>query len=371
MSQQINALPINGITIADLALLVPGPGQFLEVGGATEGRIDIDALAAYITADLPSGGATVTTGNRIINGGMAIDQVNEGNAQSITAGAALAYTVDQWYAYAVGANVTGQRVQGVTEGRFRYRFTGASGCTGIGFGQRIEQLNSADLAGQTVTLSVDIANTLLTSVTWTVYYATTADTFGTLASPTKTQIATGTFTVNNTVTRYSTQIPIPIEAVTGIEVLFAVGAQTSGTWTIGDVQLEKGALFLPLFHPRLYPTELALCQRHLEKSYAPGTAVGTPTAVYLAPLVMGAGQSGSYYFASLSFAVKKRVQPVIQLWTYDGTAGRWHIGQLGFTETKEIPSAIYPTAASFRLSSAAALSSQNAMYGHFLASARL
>ena len=44
---QINALPINGITIADLALLAPGPGQFLEVGGATEGRIDIDALAAY------------------------------------------------------------------------------------------------------------------------------------------------------------------------------------------------------------------------------------------------------------------------------------------------------------------------------------
>jgi len=44
---QINALPINGFTIADLALLAPGPGQFLEVGGATEGRIDIDALAAY------------------------------------------------------------------------------------------------------------------------------------------------------------------------------------------------------------------------------------------------------------------------------------------------------------------------------------
>lgn len=367
---QVPLISVNGFTIADLALVAPVPGQFLEVGGATEGRIDIDALAAYITADLPSGGATVTTGNRLINGGMAVDQVNEGNAQSITAGAALAYTVDQWYAYAVGAPVTGQRVQGVTEGRFRYRFTGASGCTGIGFGQRIEQLNSADLAGQTVTLSVDIANTLLTSVTWTAYYATTKDTFGTLASPTKTQFATGTFTVNSTVTRYSTQIPIPIEAVTGIEVLFTVGAQTSGTWTIGDVQLEKGTPLLPIFHPRLYPTELALCQRYLEKSYAPGTAVGTPTALDLAPILFGAGQSGSYYFTSLSFAVKKRVQPVFQVWTYDGTAGQWHIGQLGFNQAKVTPT-IYPTAASFRLSSAAALSSQNAMYGHFLASARL
>jgi len=44
---QINSLPINGFTIADLSLLAPGPGQFLEVGGGTEGRIDIDALAAY------------------------------------------------------------------------------------------------------------------------------------------------------------------------------------------------------------------------------------------------------------------------------------------------------------------------------------
>jgi hypothetical protein len=44
---KISSLPINGFSIADLALLAPGPGQFLEVGGESEGRIDIDALAAY------------------------------------------------------------------------------------------------------------------------------------------------------------------------------------------------------------------------------------------------------------------------------------------------------------------------------------
>ena len=48
--------------------------------------------------------------NRIINGGMKIDQRNAGASQTITAAAALAYTVDRWYAYCTGANVTGQRV---------------------------------------------------------------------------------------------------------------------------------------------------------------------------------------------------------------------------------------------------------------------
>ena len=48
--------------------------------------------------------------NRIINGNMAIDQRNSGASQTFTAAAALAYSVDRWYGYCTGANVTGQRV---------------------------------------------------------------------------------------------------------------------------------------------------------------------------------------------------------------------------------------------------------------------
>lgn len=229
----------------------------------TTGATGLALLATATQAEAQSviGATGANAVNRLINGSMAIDQRNEGAAQTLTAGAALAYTVDRWYAYCTGANVTGQRVQGATAGRFRYQFTGASGVTSIGFGQRIEQLNSADLAGTTATLSVDLANSLLTSVTWTAYYANTANTFGTLASPTRTQIATGTFTVNSTVTRYSTQIAIPIEAVTGIEIVFTVGAQTSGTWVIGDVQLESGVIASP-FNFRQLGTERNLCWRY-------------------------------------------------------------------------------------------------------------
>jgi len=199
-----------------------------------------------------------------MNGAMAIDQEHEGAAQTITAAAAKAYTVDQWYAYCTGADVTGQRVAGSGNTQYRYQFTGAASNTAIQFGQRIESTNCHNLAGKTATLSVDLANSLLATVTWTAYYANTTDTFGTIASPTRTQIATGTFTVDGTVTRYEVQIDIPSAATTGLEIVFSVANQTSGTWTIGDAQFEVGDNATE-FEYRPYDLELSLCQRYLQK----------------------------------------------------------------------------------------------------------
>ena len=205
--------------------------------------------------------------NRIINGNIAVDQRNAGATQTFTAAAALAYSVDRWYGYCTGANVTGARVTGVTANQYRYRFAGAASVTAIGFGHRIEALNSADLAETTATLSVVLANTLLTTVTWTAYYANTTDTFGSLASPTVTSIATGTFTVTSTATQYSVNISIPAAATTGIQILFTVGAQIGGTWTIGNVQLEPGTIATP-FERQLYNAQLAQCQRYYERHAA-------------------------------------------------------------------------------------------------------
>ena len=216
--------------------------------------------------------------NRIINGAMVIDQRNAGASQTFTAAGALAYSVDRWYGYCTGANVTGQQVAGSGAVQNRYRFTGAASVTAVGFGQRIEQKNSYDLAGSTCTLSADLAiSATLTTVTWTAYYATTtADTFGSLASPTVTSIATGTFTVSSTVTNFSANISIPAAATTGIQILFTVGALTAGlTWTIGNVQLEKGSTATS-FDYRPYGTELALCQRY----YAQMNSVGGYNSVF-------------------------------------------------------------------------------------------
>lgn len=224
---------------------------------------DISATSGNVTINGSSVGSGVTVRNRIINGAMGIDQRNGGSAQTITAGAALEYTVDRWYAYCTGANVTGQRVAGTGSNQFVYRFTGAASVTGIGFGQRIEAVNCYDLVGSTATLSVELANSLLTTVTWTAYYANTTDTFGTLASPTRTQIATGTFTVNTTLTKYNTTISIPGAATTGIEIVFTVAGQTSGTWTITNIQLAAGSTSTE-FERRLLGQELVLCQRYTQ-----------------------------------------------------------------------------------------------------------
>jgi hypothetical protein len=220
-----------------------------------------------------------------MNGAMQIAQ--RATSATITAGSTIAAgysTVDRWYVYCTGANVTAAQVAGTGAIKNNLQVTGAASVTAVGIGQRIEQLNSYDLAGSTATLSVNISNSLLTTVTWTAYYANTADTFGTLASPTRTQIATGTFTVTSTLTNYSTNISIPAAATTGVEIVFTVGAQTSGTWVVGNIQLEKGSTATS-FDYRPYGTELALCQRYytsfsVDQRYYPSSTSGNWSFTY-------------------------------------------------------------------------------------------
>jgi hypothetical protein len=164
------------------------------------------------------------------------------------------------------------------------------------------------MAGSTATLSVNISNSLLTTVTWTANYATSADTWSA-----KTQIATGTFTVNSTLTNYSAQISIPAAATTGIEILFTVGAQTSGTWVIGNAQLEKGSV-ATTFDYRAYTNELQLCQRYFYKTLPNGTNT-TPT-IYLASTNFTVG-------SIFSHPTTMRVSPTITVlgtWAVNGTA---------------------------------------------------
>lgn len=214
-----------------------------------------------------NGGQLAGFRNRIINGAMAIDQRNNGAAVSITTGSALAYTVDRWFVWVTGTgNIAGvQRVSsGTSPNEFLLQIgNGGSGRT-VRVAQRIEASDSQDLAGTVATLSADLARTPTsgTVVTWTASYANTRDSFGTVAAPTKTQIATGNFTISNTVTRYSTQISIPSAAITGIEIEFSwITSSTVSDNVIGRVQLEPGSVATPFEHLPI-GAELALCQRY-------------------------------------------------------------------------------------------------------------
>jgi hypothetical protein len=242
--------------------------------------------------------------NRFINGNMVISQ--RATSATVTAGTAVPTTstgypcVDRWFVYSTGANITAAQVAGSNNTQNTLQITGAASVTVVGVGQRIETNNSYDLAGQTVTLSINMSNSLLTNVTWTASYANTSNTFGTIGTPTKTQISTGTFTVNSTLTNYSTQISIPAAATTGIEILFTVGAQTSGTWVIGNAQLELGSA-ASSFEVVDYTTQLCMCQRYYY--------VNQSTNAYGA-FVTGALNSGTELQGVVYYPVVMRTTPV-------------------------------------------------------------
>lgn len=231
-----------------------------------------------------NGGPLAGLRNRIINGDFRIDQRSNGAALLYLANAS-AFCADRFYGYCFGANVNGQRitVAGTERDPNRYQFTGAVGVTGIGLGQRIEAANCRDMAGRTCRLSVGLANTLLTTVTWQAFHANTNDAFGSVAAPTKTLFASGTIGVNSTYSRYDVEVAVPAAATTGIEIVFTVAAQTSGTWTIGQVQLEIGDRVTP-FEIRPVSLELEMCKRYYQwvscnvqwLSTAAGTALEVP-----------------------------------------------------------------------------------------------
>ena len=212
--------------------------------------------------------------NRFINGAMQVAQrgTSGTSGSSVPTTAPTYPSVDRWYAYATGATVTVAQVAGTGAIKNNLQVTGAGTVTSVGVGQRIEQLNCYDLAGSTCTLSVNMSNSLLTTVTWTASYATSANTWSA-----KTTISSGTFTVTSSLANYSAQIVVPAAATTGIEILFTVGAQTSGTWVIGNAQFEPSTTVATSFDYRPYGTELALCQRYYQKLIAQttNTDIGT------------------------------------------------------------------------------------------------
>jgi hypothetical protein len=247
--------------------------------------------------------------NRLINGAMAVDQRNAGASHTLTAGSNV-YGVDRWFTLATGANATGQRVTGSAANTYRYQITGAASISALTFVQRIEAINSADLAGKTVTLSFDMANSLLTTVRVRLSYAGGTDNW----SLSTTDFLDTNVTITSTVTRYSVSVAVPAAATTGIQVQFSVGAQTSGTWTIGDAQLEVGNAASPM-ERRSIGTELALCQRYYQTGHA-AVYGGTTAASSFSPDLIG----------FVSFNASMRAAPTITRSSVTDTNGNATIG---------------------------------------------
>jgi hypothetical protein len=208
----------------------------------------------------------------------------------------------------------GQQVTGSGQSRYRYQITGNAGVSAVTFSQRIEQINCYDLSNQSITFSVDLSNSVLTTVNWVVSYPTAADNYtGT------TTIASGSFIVSSTLARYSATVSIPNITVNGLQVTFSVGAQTSGTWVIGSAQFEVGTVATPM-EIRGITTETNLCQRYYQMSYPPGSAPGAATTIGLVGCVASGAGEMTY---GVQFAEIMRVTPTVSTWDGAGNAGKY------------------------------------------------
>lgn len=243
-------------------------------------RGDLGAAASGANGDITNMTAltTINSGplagmrNRIINGNFQVAQ--SGTVWSIATGSALSYLMDRWYGAATGANLSTTRI--TSGGGYRMQVAYSSGTnTGFVVGQRIESLASFPLVGSNAVFQAKLASNLLTSIIWTAYYATTTNSFGTPAGYTRTQIATGTFTINSTEATYSASLgTIPAGASAGIEIVFssAVGLTTGKTFTLGDVQLESGSV-ATAFEFRHISQEITLCRRYLRPVFLGNSVV--------------------------------------------------------------------------------------------------
>jgi hypothetical protein len=165
-------------------------------GAVTEAKIGTGAVAeakiaagAVTTAKLASGIAPTVSSinggplaglrNRIINGGMAVDQRNSGASVSSGTGV-LTYALDRWI---VAANTTAVAAQrGGVPGAYYLAVSGAAGNTAVSIRQRIEAANIADLSSKVVTLSFNCNSSSLTSIAINVSCASALNNFSTITN---------------------------------------------------------------------------------------------------------------------------------------------------------------------------------------------
>lgn len=234
------------------------------------------------TTDSTAEHVTSVTGfkNRIINGGMVIDQRNAGASVTLTA-ANFVYPVDRMFAFRASgtSGAIAQKVlSGVTPNENALRIqrnSGDSATALLGFGQVIESNNCVDLASQSITMS---------------FRARCGANFSAASSQITARIGTGNGTDQSAANFYNVAwtdqsntntaitlttsfqtFSITISAGSSVNQIGAmffytpVGTASTNDWfEITGVQLEKGSVATS-FDYRPYGTELSLCQRYYQQ----------------------------------------------------------------------------------------------------------
>ena len=353
MASSINASTSGGggiITTADAT------GNLnIQSGGSTV--VAVTAAGATVTGTLAATGAVTLTGslntpntfgfkNRIINGGMVIDQRNAGASVTPTQGQ---YTLDRWQSLLLQASkfTVQQNAGAVTAPAGFINYLGVTSSSAYSvlstdyFAQAtyIEGLNATDLGwgtanAQSVTLSFWVRSSLTgtfggsiqnyaNNYSYPFTYAISSANTWTYATVTISGPTAGTWLTTNSgllQLSFSLGVGSTYQGTAGTwassgRVLSPPGCVsvvgTSGaTFYITGVQLEKGSTATS-FDFRAYSTELAMCQRYYQNSFAVGNVPGTSVAVKDSVTVT-AWNDGSAPFQGM-FPVPMRASPTVTL----------------------------------------------------------
>jgi len=284
--------------------------------------------------------------NRIINGDMRIDQRNAGASTTPTTST---YSLDRWISVLTAASKFSvqQNAGSVTPPAGFTNYLGVTSLSAysvpagdfLTIAQKIEGYNIADLGfgtanAKTITISFWVRSSITGTLgaclingdttrsypfTYTISSANTweqktvtiaGDTSGTWATTTSAGmslnfgLAVGS-TYSGAANSWSSG---GYYGATGVTNTLATNG---ATLYITGVQLEVGSTATP-FERRLYGTELQLCQRYFNTSYATGTATGTITNTnQIGRYVDG---SGVWCGCTYSFPSRMRAIPSITIW---------------------------------------------------------
>lgn len=319
------------------------------------------------------GSAGVATGfkNRIINGGMTIDQRNAGASVTVTNTVSTTYTVDRWGAYGTQASKFSvqQNAGAVTPPSGFKNYLGVTSLSAYSVGtndyffltQPIEGYNIADLGfgasgAATITVSFWVRSsltgtfggaivnsaynrsypfsyTISSANTWEQKSITIAgDTSGTWESTSsaglRLQIGLGSgATKSGTAGSWAAAEYATCTGATSV-------VSTNGaTFYITGVQLEVGTT-ATTFDFRSYGTELALCQRYFEKSYNIDVVPGTAANYLGIANNNGTSDGGANSSVTVLFKVPKRTNATMTYYNADsGASGTWTYSRSGASGT--------------------------------------
>jgi hypothetical protein len=289
--------------------------------------------------------------NRLINGGMGVDQRNNGTAVTVTT--SNTFGVDRMFSQ----NLTGTGVittqQSTLGGVKSLKVTATTAVTALttdlfvrGVEQRLEAQNVHDLNGKTITVSFRVETnwsgnlpiSFLNSDSSRSYVVDRPVVSGVNNIAITLPLESTTVLVNTNASGFTVSIGFNNEATfrtatTGSWLAGSFYVSTTSTqWTktlnnfinITDLQLEEGAVATPFEH-RMYGQELALCQRYLRPiaaatGFANGTTVvdcalswptmrATPTLVNGTLQFTAYGTSASYTQSAVGSSLPNGIGP--------------------------------------------------------------